>query len=108
MNPHLDPHPGPDPHLDSGPHQHPGPRPDPDPHPHPHPGPRPDPDPHRYPLAELVRIESDPAYRALFCAELDAAIQDRFANRAAAVAEAQAAGHRLRALVLHGEPGPST
>ncbi|MEU8100345.1 hypothetical protein ACF1BR_17755 [Streptomyces rubiginosohelvolus] len=68
--------------------------------PHPHPQP--------HPLAELVRIESDPAYRALFCAELDAAIQDRFANRAAVVAEVQAAADRLRALILHGEPGPST
>ncbi|NUW03836.1 hypothetical protein [Streptomyces sp. CAI 127] len=61
-----------------------------------------------HPLAELVRIESDPAYRALFCAELDAAILDRFANRAAVVAEVQAAAARLRAFVLHGEPGPST
>ncbi|MFE3429713.1 hypothetical protein [Streptomyces sp. NPDC059171] len=60
------------------------------------------------PLAELVRIESDPAYRALFCAELDATIRDRFANRAAVVAEVQAAADRLRALILHGEPGPST
>ncbi|WP_073216948.1 hypothetical protein [Streptomyces sp. NBRC 110465] len=60
------------------------------------------------PLAELVRIESDPAYRALFCAELDAAIRVRFANRAAVVAEVQAAADRLRALILHGEPGPST
>ncbi|MFJ3936915.1 hypothetical protein ACIPYR_14130 [Streptomyces parvus] len=67
------------------------------PHPHPHP----------HPLAELVRIESDPAYRALFCAELDAAILDRFANRAAVVAEVQAAADRLRALVLHGETRPS-
>ncbi|MEU3133843.1 hypothetical protein ABZ691_13625 [Streptomyces sp. NPDC006854] len=83
MNPHLDPDP------------HPGPRPDPDPHPHP------------YPLAELVRIESDPAYRALFCAELDAAIQDRFANRAAVLAEARAVAARLRALVLHDTPGRS-
>ncbi|MET8938301.1 MULTISPECIES: hypothetical protein [Streptomyces] len=66
------------------------------------------PHPHPHPLAELVRIESDPAYRALFCAELDAAIQDRFANRAAVVAEVQAAADRLRALILHGEPGPST
>ncbi|MFD4128678.1 hypothetical protein ACFXKK_28685 [Streptomyces globisporus] len=63
--------------------------------------------PHPHPLAELVRIESDPAYRALFCAELDAAIQDRFANRTAVVAEAQEAAHRLRALLLHSEPGPS-
>ncbi|MGW4034861.1 hypothetical protein ACWEIM_01000 [Streptomyces sp. NPDC004778] len=60
------------------------------------------------PLAELVRIESDPAYRALFCAELDAAIRDRFANRAAVVAQVQAAAARLRELVLHGQPGPST
>ncbi|MFC8696737.1 hypothetical protein ACIQEY_15545 [Streptomyces parvus] len=66
------------------------------------------PQPHPHPLAELVRIESDPAYRALFCAELDAAIQDRFANRAAVVAEVRAAADRLRALILHGEPGPST
>ncbi len=68
----------------------------------------PQPYPHAHPLAELVRIESDPAYRALFCAELDAAIQDRFANRAAVVAEFQAAADRLRTLILHGEPGPST
>ncbi|ALU93715.1 MULTISPECIES: hypothetical protein [Streptomyces] len=68
----------------------------------------PQPYPHPHPLAELVRIESDPAYRALFCAELDAAIQDRFANRAAVVAEVQAAADRLRALILHAEPGPST
>ncbi|MBM7057757.1 MULTISPECIES: hypothetical protein [Streptomyces] len=67
------------------------------PHPHSHP----------HPLDELVRIESDPAYRALFCAELDAAIVDRFANRAAVVAEVQAAADRLRDLVRHGEPGRS-
>ncbi|MFJ6511780.1 hypothetical protein ACIQMO_03675 [Streptomyces sp. NPDC091406] len=67
--------------------------------PHPHPQP--------HPLDELIRIESDPAYRALFCAELDAAIQDRFANRAAVVAEVQAAADRLRALVLHDGPGRS-
>ncbi len=66
------------------------------------------PKPHPHPLAELVRIESDPAYRSLFCTELDAAIQDRFADRAAVVAEVQAAADRLRALLLHGEPGPST
>ncbi|MGW6719334.1 hypothetical protein [Streptomyces sp. NPDC054995] len=68
------------------------------PHPHSHP----------HPLDELVRIESDPAYRALFCAELDAAIVDRFANRAAVVAEVQAAADRLRDLIRHGEPGQST
>ncbi len=67
--------------------------------------PHPYPPPH--PLAELVRIESDPAYRALFCAELDAAIQDRFANRAAVIAEVQAAADRLRRLILHDGPGPS-
>ncbi|MGW8485338.1 hypothetical protein [Streptomyces sp. NPDC055886] len=67
------------------------------PHPHSHP----------HPLAELVRIESDPAYRALFCAELDAAIVDRFANRAAVVAEIEAAADRLRDLIRHSEPGPS-
>ncbi|MEV5579757.1 hypothetical protein AB0L39_14505 [Streptomyces parvus] len=61
-----------------------------------------------HPLAELVRIESDPAYRALFCAELDAAIRDRFANRAAVLAQVQAAADRLRELVPHGGPGPST
>ncbi|PSK72910.1 hypothetical protein C6W96_10145 [Streptomyces sp. CS149] len=65
------------------------------------------PHPRPHPLAELVRIESDPAYRALFCAELDAAILNRFANRAAVVAEVQAAADRLRALLLHGEPGSS-
>ncbi|MFE8912206.1 hypothetical protein [Streptomyces globisporus] len=64
--------------------------------------------PHPHPLAELVRIESDPAYRNLFCAELDAAVQDRFANRATVMAEVQAAAARLRALILHSEPGPST
>lgn len=68
----------------------------------------PQPQPRPHPLAELIRIGSDPAYRALFCAELDAAIKDRFANRAAVVAEVQAAADRLRALILHGEPGPST
>ncbi|GGS18364.1 hypothetical protein F2B00_11065 [Streptomyces parvus] len=60
-----------------------------------------------HPLTELVRIESDPAYRALFCAELDAAILDRFANRSAVVAEVRAAADRLRALVPHDGPGPS-
>ncbi|MFG3404742.1 hypothetical protein [Streptomyces sp. NPDC048142] len=51
------------------------------------------------PFAELVRIESDPAYRALFFAELDAAIADRFAARGAVVDEIEAAADRLRALV---------
>ncbi|MFI7291658.1 hypothetical protein ACIBRY_34175 [Streptomyces anulatus] len=64
---------------------------------------------HQYapPLTELVRIEADPAYRALFCAELDAVIHDRFANRAAVVAEVEAAADRLRELIRHGGPGRS-
>ncbi|MFH9295872.1 hypothetical protein [Streptomyces sp. NPDC017520] len=62
---------------------------------------------HRYtpPLAELVRVESDPGYRVLFCAELDAAIQERLASRAAVVAEVEAAADRLRELIRHGGPG---
>ncbi|MGW3832860.1 hypothetical protein [Streptomyces microflavus] len=55
------------------------------------------------PLAELVRIESDPAYRALFCAELDAALEERLATRIAVVKEVEAAAERLRALIRHGE-----
>ncbi|MEV1047906.1 hypothetical protein [Streptomyces sp. NPDC049916] len=54
------------------------------------------------PFAELVRIESDPAYRALFCAELDAAIAERYAVRtevAEEVEEVEAAADRLRALL---------
>ncbi|MEU4175052.1 hypothetical protein [Streptomyces sp. NPDC026589] len=62
---------------------------------------------HRYapPLAELVRIESDPAYRALFWAELDVAVQERFASRAAVVADVEAAAERLRELIRLGGPG---
>ncbi|WP_433403092.1 hypothetical protein [Streptomyces sp. CA-146814] len=55
------------------------------------------------PFAELVRIESDPAYRALFCAELDAAIADRDATRTAVVAEIEAAAEQLRGLVRPGD-----
>ncbi|MYX13589.1 hypothetical protein GTY67_09145 [Streptomyces sp. SID8374] len=55
------------------------------------------------PFAELVRIESDPAYRALFCAELDAALHDRFAARTAMVEEIEAATERLKALIRHGD-----
>ncbi|MFF0057417.1 hypothetical protein ACFYRI_23850 [Streptomyces microflavus] len=55
------------------------------------------------PLAELVRIESDPAYRALFCAELDAALEERLATRIAVVKEVEAAAERLKALIRHGE-----
>ncbi|CAM5378796.1 hypothetical protein ACTFBT_27090 [Streptomyces microflavus] len=51
------------------------------------------------PFAELVRIESDPAYRALFFAELDAALQDRLATRTAVVAEIEAVAEQLRSLV---------
>ncbi|MER8197439.1 hypothetical protein ACIF6I_06750 [Streptomyces microflavus] len=55
------------------------------------------------PFAELVRIESDPAYRALFCAELDAALEDRLATRTAVVDEIEAAAERLKALIRHGD-----
>lgn len=55
------------------------------------------------PFAEFVRIESDPAYRALFCAELDAALEERLATRTAVVDEVEAAAERLKALIRHGE-----
>ncbi|SCK63166.1 hypothetical protein YUWDRAFT_06828 [Streptomyces sp. AmelKG-D3] len=51
------------------------------------------------PFAELVRIESDPAYRALFFAELDAALIDRDVERNAMVDAVEAAAGRLRAVV---------
>ncbi|MGK3089063.1 hypothetical protein ACG93S_04215 [Streptomyces sp. WAC01490] len=57
------------------------------------------------PFAELVRIESDPAYRALFCAGLDAALHDRLATRTAVVAEIEAAAEQLRDLVQRGDHG---
>nr|WP_203611735.1 hypothetical protein [Streptomyces cyaneofuscatus] len=57
------------------------------------------------PFAELVRIESDPAYRALFFAELDAALHDQIATRTAVVEEIEAAAERLKALILHGDHG---
>ncbi|MFD3787929.1 hypothetical protein [Streptomyces cyaneofuscatus] len=60
------------------------------------------------PFAELVRIESDPAYRALFCAELDAALHDRLAPRTAVVEEIEAAAERLEALIRHGDHGRAT
>ncbi|MFJ4967804.1 hypothetical protein [Streptomyces sp. NPDC088755] len=59
---------------------------------------RPDP-----PFAELVRIESDPAYRALFCAALDAALEDRLAARTAVVEEIESAAERLRYLIRSGD-----
>ncbi|MDI7786651.1 MULTISPECIES: hypothetical protein [Streptomyces] len=52
------------------------------------------------PFEELVRIESDPAYRALFFAQLDAALDERHAaEQAAVVEEIEAAAERLRALI---------
>ncbi|WP_405399365.1 hypothetical protein [Streptomyces microflavus] len=57
------------------------------------------------PFDELVRIESDPTYRALFCAELDAALEDRLATRTAVVDEIEAAAERLKALIRHGDHG---
>lgn len=51
------------------------------------------------PFAELVRIEADPAYRALLFAGLDAALEDRLATRTAVVAEIEAAAEQLRDLV---------
>ncbi|MEU0380065.1 hypothetical protein ABZ093_22545 [Streptomyces cyaneofuscatus] len=51
------------------------------------------------PFAELQRIESDPAYRALFRAQLNAAITDRDAEREAVLHAIEAAGERLRRLV---------
>ncbi|WP_308342316.1 hypothetical protein [Streptomyces sp. MW-W600-10] len=51
------------------------------------------------PFAELVRIESDPAYRALFFAELDEAIESRHAARMAMVEEVEVAAERLRSLI---------
>ncbi|WP_241837622.1 hypothetical protein [Streptomyces sp. CB02115] len=51
------------------------------------------------PFAELQRIEVDPAYRTLFLAELDTAISDRMAQRAAMVAEVEWAADVLRSWV---------
>lgn len=51
------------------------------------------------PLAELRRIESDPAYRAAFLARLDAAIVRREAERDAFALAATAAADRLRGLL---------
>ncbi|MFD6799845.1 hypothetical protein [Streptomyces cyaneofuscatus] len=57
------------------------------------------------PFAELVRIEADPAYRALFFAGLDAALEDRLATRTAVVAEIEAAAELLRDLVQRSDHG---
>lgn len=51
------------------------------------------------PFAELQRIEVDPAYRALFLAELNTAISDRMTQRAEMVAEVEWAAEVLRAWV---------
>lgn len=52
------------------------------------------------PFEELVRIESDPVYRALFFAQLDAALDERHAaEQTTAVEEIKAAAERLRALI---------
>ncbi|MFJ1593170.1 hypothetical protein ACIOD0_23445 [Kitasatospora albolonga] len=48
------------------------------------------------PFAELQRIESDPAYRALVLARLDTAIAPRDAEREAMVHAIEAAAERLR------------
>ncbi|MEW2068906.1 hypothetical protein [Streptomyces sp. NPDC007346] len=58
-------------------------------------------------FAELRRVESDPAYRALFLAELDAAITDRDAEREAVVNAIEAAAARLRCLIRSGGSGES-
>lgn len=52
------------------------------------------------PFDELVRIESDPAYRALFFAELDAALGERLAAHTAALEEIEAAADRPRDLLI--------
>ncbi|MFD3954892.1 MULTISPECIES: hypothetical protein [Streptomyces] len=52
------------------------------------------------PFVELVQIESDPAYRALFFAQLDAALDERHtAAQTTVVEEIEAAAERLRALI---------
>ncbi|MFD5900502.1 hypothetical protein ACFWHG_03260 [Streptomyces microflavus] len=58
---------------------------------------------HESPFAELLRIESDPAYRALFFAGLDAALEDRLATRTAVVEEIEKAAARLKALIRPGD-----
>ncbi|MFE3716721.1 hypothetical protein [Streptomyces cyaneofuscatus] len=55
------------------------------------------------PFAELVRIEADPAYRALFFAGLDAALEDRLTTRTAVVEEIETAAARLKALIRPGD-----
>ncbi|MFI5725921.1 hypothetical protein [Streptomyces cyaneofuscatus] len=57
------------------------------------------------PFAELVRIEADPAYRALFFAGLDASLEDRLATRTAVVEEIETAAEQLRDLVQRSDHG---
>ncbi|MCX4964231.1 hypothetical protein OHA98_05255 [Streptomyces sp. NBC_00654] len=57
-------------------------------------------------FTELRRIETDPAYRALFLAGLDAAIHRRDAERTAELHAVEAAGDLLRHLT-HPDPSPS-
>ncbi|MFD3698976.1 hypothetical protein ACFWUZ_23035 [Streptomyces sp. NPDC058646] len=61
--------------------------------------PHPEPSEEDRPLAELRRIESDPAYRALFLSRLDTAIAGREAERDAFAAAVAAAADRLRGLL---------
>ncbi|MEV5688261.1 hypothetical protein AB0L68_34620, partial [Streptomyces sp. NPDC052164] len=56
-------------------------------------------------FAELQRIESDPAYRALFLAGLDAALARHDAERTARLHAVEAAADLLRRLVRPA-PGP--
>ena len=58
------------------------------------------------PEAELRRMESDPAYRALFLTLLDAALARREAERGAFAVGALAAAERLRSLVRP-DPDPA-
>lgn len=52
------------------------------------------------PFDELVRIESDPAYQALFFAELDAALSEGLAAHTDVLEEIEAAADRLRDLLI--------
>ncbi|MCX4826188.1 hypothetical protein OG883_41720 [Streptomyces sp. NBC_01142] len=54
------------------------------------------------PFVELQRIESDPEYRALFLAGLDAAIVQRNAEHAAEMQRIEAAADHLRNLFRPG------
>ncbi|MCX4969168.1 hypothetical protein OHA98_31320 [Streptomyces sp. NBC_00654] len=58
-------------------------------------------------FTELRRIETDPAYRALFLAGLDAAIHRRDAEHTAELHAVEAAGDLLRHL-NHPRPGPDS